>query len=884
MTGFDGEVAADEAGAAYTQAGGHPYAASTTISFKRTRSETQVFPPLDIFLPDDDVKNIGVDLPPGFIGNPQATPTRCTEDELLKDIVACPPSSQVGVASIVGPFSVFAGPAVVGVYNMVPADDVPAAFAFNVLGVPVHLTAEVRSGGDYGLTVKVNNVSQGVAVLDTRLTFWGVPADPRHDAQRCAALDSSGAIPVCEGGPTSAGVEPRAFLTNPTRCTPPGVGLETRLSVDSWTGATDASSFMSHLPAPNQTTQQGPENCDRVPFDATLTARPVHGRAAEPAGYSFVLRIPQSDNPNAIGQAHLKRAVVTLPTGVSVSPSAADGLGACAAERIRLGTADEPNCPDASKVGSVEIDTPLLEEPMTGAVYLARPRSNPFNTLLALYLVARGPGVVVKLPGRVDANPATGQLIATFDNNPQLPFETLRIDFKSGPRAALTNPRACGEYTTVAELTAWTEKVSTSRSTFAITRDGNGAPCPPVGFAPAFTAGSTSDDAGGRTRFTLSFSRADYEQTFRTVDVSMPRGLLATIRDVPMCPEALAASGGCSETSRIGAVTTGSGSGGQPLFLPGRVYLGGPYNGAPLSLSIVVPAVAGPFDLGTVVVRAAVFVNRATAELSVVADPLPTILEGIPLLIRSVTVELNKPDFMVNPTSCEAKAIGARLGSMEGATSAPRAPFKVSGCGDLRFRPRMTLRVGARGRVRAGITTPLVVTLTQARGEANNRSVEVTLPKALNSRLRVVTDACTLEQFRTGRCTKAVGSGVAETPLLKEPLKGKAYFVRNPARRLPDLMVALRGQVDIDLVGKVTIPRDLTLRTTFDTVPDAPISKFTLSFVAGRRGPVGIVRGLCQRRTRRTLAARVAFKAHSGHVVRGTRRLQVAGCGRARKR
>ena len=891
LLAFDGEVV-DAAGDPASQAGSHPAAATTWIDFG------DVIPdPVTMFpIPDDQMRHVAVDLPPGFLGNPQAVPA-CTRQQLLTGANnggQCPLDTQVGLARLTAP----TGPVWAPVFRIEEPGDAPAAFAFNFQGTPVVLTARVRTESDYGITLESRNINQAAPISAVAVQLWGTPADPLHDPYRWgyqggvlrACLDA-GAIspdPVSQGSDCAVDRPPRAFIVNPTSCTPPGVGLPVGLRAESWRGTRVTSTFFTHVPPkyplpPDQWGPQlGPTGCDEVPFDATMRIRPTSGVAGAPTGLEVELRIPQDglDDPAALASAHLRRARVTLPEGMAVSPSAANGLAACRPAEIALRSDRAPTCPQASQIGTVEIETPLLERPLVGGIYLAAPHDNPFGSLIAIYLVAQGQGVTVKLAGRVDPDPATGRLVTTFDDNPQLPFEALRLRFKAGDRAPLSNPAACGVHVAEAELTSWSGATVVADSTFAISRDGSGAPCPPRGFAPRFRAGMANPVAGASSAFTLTFARDDADQELHDIAVAMPEGLTGVIASATLCADAAAAVGACGDESRIGTAVASAGPGAMPYTLPGRVHITGPYRGAPFGLSIVVPAIAGPFDLGEVVVRAAISVDRTDASLRIAADPLPRILQGIPLQLRAVTVRVDRPGFMLNPTSCARKQILGRIGSVAGAVADVASRFQVGDCGVLPYAPRLGLRVGRRGRTRRGLTTPLSATLRMAPGQAANRGVRVTLPKALNSRLAVVNRACSLEEFRAQRCGRArIGSAVAVTPLLRDPLRGSAYFVRNPARRLPDIMVALRGQVEFELVGRVTIPRDLTLRTNFDLVPDVPITMFRLDLVAGRNGPVGAVQDLCAARTRRALVARVALRAQSGRLIERDQRIRVAGCG-----
>jgi uncharacterized repeat protein (TIGR01451 family) len=889
---FDGQVTADAAGAPYTQAGGHPFAASTDIDFNTMTNANPLIGPL---WPVEPAKDAHVDLPPGFIGNPTAA-AKCAAADLAnaQGVVAeplCSPASQVGTALV--RLNGFGGPSVFGplpVFNVVPPPNVPARFGFNVAGTVVTLNGALRSDSDYGLSVHVDDIPEGLAISGTSLTFWGVPADVSHDAERACP----GQQAPWQGGSSCSTDAPRvSFLRNPTSCTPAGVGLPTTLSIDSWVHPGDfkQATFFTHLPPaypfppPDQGPQQGPTGCDNVPFDPSLSATPgTPAKANSPSGFTFDLKLPQNGDPASIGEADLKRAVVQLPVGVRVSPSSADGLGACTPDEIGLHSLADPSCPGSSKLGSIVIDTPLLDQPLTGSVYLAAPHDNPFGSLLAIYLVAKGPGLIVKLPGKVDADPQTGQLTATFDNNPQLPFMSLHLAFDGGPRAALVTPKQCGTYTTHAELTSWSGKTVSSDSSFSVSGDGNGGACAPATFSPGFTAGTQNPVAGADSPFLLQLTRGDQDQELSGLTVYTPSGLLGRIANAVLCPAGAANAGTCQDVSKIGDVTVGAGAGSNPFYITnGRAYITGPYKGAPYGLSIVVPAVAGPFDLGDVVVRAAIFVDRATAALRVVSDPLPTILQGIPLDVRDVRVAIDKPHFIVNPTSCAVKHVFGTIASTQGAIAHASSRFQVGDCASLSLAPRLSLTVGARRHTRAGVSTPVTATLTQTRGQANLRSVSVALPGTLDALLPVVNRACDRSAFDAGRCTNAtkVGSAVAVTPLLRDPLRGSAYFVKTSPGHLPNLMVALRGQIAIDLKGVVSIPGGRRLATTFNTIPDAPITKFTLRIVSGRNGPVGIATNLCSAKGRST-PARLGFRGQNGKLVQLSQRVRVIGCSKAR--
>jgi hypothetical protein len=863
------------AGVELTQAGAHPDAI-VAYRFPIVRHPTYGQP-----VADGEVRNITVDLPVGFAGNPTATAT-CSSFQLLANPTRCPDDAQIGIVKLyyaqgVSPRSTQAYP----VFNMEPGPGQVARFAFNPqVGSPVNIVASVRPDAGYSIRTTLTNISQAAPIEGTELRLWGVPADPIHDQYRGHAfvcrrdIDTDPAS--CSGGGASVGTPPVAFLTNPTFCGPAPV---TNTSVTTWDGVTDEASY---------TQSTGPTGCDKLTFEPSISVRPDSTQADAPTGLAVDIDIPQNANPNGIATPTLKDAAVTLPEGVSIAPPEANGLEACTNAQVGIGTNNAITCPQASKIGDVEIVTPLLRETLSGPIYLAQPLP---GRMFRLFLVAGNDerGLSIRLEGDLTLDQSTGQITATFKDNPALPFSSLRLRFKGGPRAPLSTPQTCGTKTTVGQLTPWADPNAAPAqisSSFEVSFDGKGAPCPARGFAPGFRAGLTNPQAGSDSSFSLMFTRNDYEQELRSIGVDMPAGLLARIKDVPLCDLARAANGTCGEESRIGSANAASGAGTQPFQLPGRVYLTDGYKGGQFGLSIVVPAVAGPFDLGTVVVQASIHVDKVTTALRIDSDPMPTILQGVPLRMRMVNVNIDRPKFMVAPTNCAPSAVNGRIGSLQGAVAAVASRFQVANCARLPFKPKMTLAIGGRGRTKAGVTTPLKVTLEMPAGNANNRSVQVTLPRTINARLPVINKACTLEQFQAGKCGETspqVATAEAYTPLLKDPLRGPAYFVRNPARRIPDLMVALKGQVDVDLTGKVTIPRDLTLRTLFDTVPDVPITKFSLSFVAGRNGTVGNISNMCTAAARK-VPAKLVLKGQNGRVVRKNQRLAVAGCGRPTKK
>jgi uncharacterized repeat protein (TIGR01451 family) len=883
------------AGAPFTQAGGHPYAVTTSIDFNTV---SRPVPLKGTPWPVEPVKDVVVDLPPGSFGNPTVL-GQCTLPELangdggISARPLCVPSSQIGTTLVRTNFrnaGTTAGP--VPVYNMVPPPDAPARFGFNVLGTIVTIDAQLRSGNDYGLTANVRDISGGLAITGTSLTLWGVPADPVHTPERACPGETAPTNASTPGPSCAAGVPTKAFWRNPTSCTGP---VKTSLRMDSWfhPGEFKEVSFLSHdLPgypyAPQDWGQpRGMTDCDKVPFNPTVAITPGVRAAGQPSGLSVDLTLPQPDDPVSIGTSDLRTAVVRLP--FHLSASSAQGLQGCSPAQIGLHSEDDASCPNASKLGSVTITTPALPDPLQGSLYLAGPHDNPFDTLVALYLVARGSGVIIKQAMRVDLDPLTGAMTTTLDNAPQAPFSSVHLELKEGARAPLAMPLRCGTYTAHTELTGWNGRPPVPLDNgIEVSQDGNGAACQNGKFSPGFRAGTESPSAGSTSPFHTRVTRSDDDQEIGKLKLDMPSGLAGYISRVSLCGDAQASAGTCPESSQIGSVTVGAGAGPNPLYVKGgRLYLTGPYKGAPYGISVVVPAVAGPFDLGNVVVRGSIFVDKHTARLTVVSDSFPTLLQGVTLLVRDVRVAIDRPGFFFNATSCAEKTISGQIDSAEGTSVQVSRRYQAAECRSLGFRPHMTMRVGGRGHTRRGQTSPFTTVLRMPqRHQANLRYVRVSLPTTLNARLNTINDACTRDEFEAdlAKCAHArAGAAAAVTPLLPDPLRGNVYFVKN-GHPIPDLFVALRGAVSFDLIGRISIPGGKHLATTFDAAPDVPIRSFTLHLLGGKStASIGAAANLCSARSRRAKAS-VDYIGQNGKVLQVRQALKVGGCARHRAR
>ena len=810
-----------------TQAGSHPYDMTTSMTFTQQSSGAV----------SENVKDVSVGLPPGLIGNPNATP-KCPVTQL--DSSSCPAATQVGELTITINLGGGNSPISEPLYNLVPPAGMAAQFGANILVVNTYLDVSVRTGSDYGLATTSSNISTLLPLTGISVTLWGVPAEQNGS-----------------GAPLTP------LLTLPTSCTGP---LTSTLSADSWQSPGD---FTTASSASGAVT-----GCGKLSFDPSITAQPDTTVADSPAGVDVDVHVPQApDDPNALATPDVKSATVTLPQGFSLSPSRADGLQACSQAQFGLNNSSEPSCPDASKIGTAEIDSAISADPLTGGIFLAKQHDNPFGSTFAIYVATQADGTLIKLAGDVQANPVTGQLTTTFSNDPQLPFTDFKLDFFGGPRAAFASPESCGSFTTTSDLQPWSSPGSgpdaTPSNSFALNSG-----CVD-GFAPSFTAGTINPQAGAFSPFVLSFARSDSDQDLSGLTATLPPGVSAKLAGVPLCSEAdiaharsnsgaaELASPSCPAGSQVGTAETGAGPGSDPFFLSGKVYLTGPYKGGPYGLAVIVPAVAGPLDLGTVVVRQALNIDPTDAHVTVTSDPFPTILDGVPLRLRSVDVDLNRANFTVNPTSCNPMQVKGALTSAVGATANRSSRFQVGGCASLGFSPKLKISLTGKGKTRSGDHPTLTANLSQPSRQANIRSARVTLPLSLaldpNNSERVCSFA-TAQAVHGGAVGCAsntiVGTASATTPLLSEPLSGSVYLVQGirtnaqgqQIRTLPTLLIPLRGQFAIDLRATTSVSHG-RLVTTFPNVPDVPVSSFTLKLAGGSKGLLVITgrnRSICR--------------------------------------
>jgi uncharacterized repeat protein (TIGR01451 family) len=879
-----------EEGTAATQAGSHPYSTRVDLNFPTVA-------PGGFYTSAGHLHQATVDLPPGLLADPSATPTRCTEAELVGEEPGCPPSSQIGTVSI-ATYIFNVQPESSPLYNMVPPPGTPASFAFNALGVGIfpHILASIRSDSDYGASgISTDVLARGLnPVLGIELELWGDPSSPVHDFIRgqCNFETASSKCPV----------EPQktAFLTMPTECN--GSPSLTFGHADSWEGLGDFSEA-TYESADLEGNPVSVSGCNALEFGPTLKLEPSTDLTDSPSGLDVDLHQPQDTELGHDATATLKGATVTLPAGMAVNPSQADGLEACTEEEIGLlpevqgihFSKQPPSCPAASRLGTLEVTTPLLAEygeegkrrsvdpgsgeaiprPLHGSIYLAQPIHNPLGSLVAIYLSVEDPrsGTYAKLPGEVKTDPTTGRLTTVFSENPQLPIEDVRLHLFPGARASLITPPTCGTNTTTSDLTPWSTPEGADAhpsDSFQTTATPLGGACPTTEGAlpnsPGFSAGTISPQAGAYSPFVLKISREDGSQRLTGIDTTLAPGLLGRLAGIGECADAQIARAtsrsnpeegilerndpSCPASSQVGTVTVGAGAGPTPIYTSGHAYLAGPYKGAPLSLAVIVPAIAGPFDLGTVVTRVALHIEPETTQIHAVSDPLPTILDGIPLDLRSVALTMDRPRFTLNPTNCDPLQITGTATSSLGKGAALSQRFQVGGCSALPFKPKLSLRL--KGKVARTGHPRLIATLKAKEGEADIARAQVKLPPAAFIDQGHIRTVCTRVQWAADACPagSVYGHAEATSPLLGYPISGPVYL-RSSNHKLPDLVAKLQGPasqpIEIDLDGKTDSVKG-ALRNTFEAVPDAPVSTFRLELFGGRRGLVEMSGGFCKAR------------------------------------
>lgn len=881
------------------QAGSHPVALTTTIALNMIED-----PKLGV-VPDGAAKDITIELPPGFVADTTAVP-RCPAATFIEATTPgtpqCPDASVVGftLVEVNSPGETYSLP----LYNLAPPPGRLLKLGFIVLGTPVTIEVGLNPKPPFNGFVSVSNISQVVSFYSSETTVWGVPASHAHDSERGICLIEGGLCPV--------ETPERPFLTMAGSCEG---SLAANFKADSWQNPGVFDEPPPVLIHGENEAAAPLTGCSSLLFKPSIAAQLTNQSASSPSGLDYSLDVNDEGltSPTGRAQSEVRKAVVTLPEGFTTNPSVAAGLEGCSEAdlaRETITSAPGAGCPNASKIGSLEVESPLVEEALDGSIYVAKPFDNPFGSLLALYMVIRNSdlGILVTQPLKVETDPLTGRITTVAENLPQLPFSHFTLHFRQGARSPLATPPGCGSYDATSVLTPWSGNAPfETTSTFEVVTGPEGGACASEApFGPGLTAGTLSNSAGRFSPFNLRLARTDAEREIANFSIKMPPGLVAKLAGIPFCSDAAieaarartGPAGGqeeldgpsCPQASEIGHTLVGAGVGPSLTYAPGKVYLAGPYHGSPLSLVAITAAKVGPFDLGTVVVREALRIDPVTAEVSTDAassDPLPRIVKGIPVHLRDIRVYVDRPEFTLNPTSCSRTSIGSTLlgegpGLPAGGSSSVTVstPFQAADCASLGFKPKLSL--GLTGGTRRGSHPALRAVLQPRAGDANPSKISVRLPHSEFLEQGHIRTICTRVQFAAGagngaQCPAGAvyGRARAWSPLLSDPLEGPV-FLRSSDHPLPDLVLALHGLIDFDAVGRITSVKG-GIANTFDFVPDVPITKVVVNFQGGKKGLLVNSTNICLGQHRAT----ANFSAQNGRAYTAKSPLK-AKCGKGR--
>jgi hypothetical protein len=803
-------------------------------------------------------QNVIFNAPTGVFGNPRAI-TQCLPADFA--LQQCPPDSQIGLitlrANYLGNPEYLLGTA--PVFTVLPGAGEAARFAFIVpiLDIPIAIPVAVRTTSDYGLRFTVQDITQLTPLAGAQMTFWGFPASPSHETERFpkGAPGEPTGCPEEEGTacnaktPTRSSVADQPLIDNPTLCT--GEELTSSLEVETYADPTHRSKASSTYPPI--------EGCEKEVFKPVLQASPTTDETDSASGLDLDLASPQYLTHTA-APSEIKAAIVTLPEGFTINPDAADGQSECKESEADFKSEGPANCPNNSKIGTFSIGTPALPERLQGSVYIGEPKP---GDQYRLFLAASGFGINAKLVGSVKPDPKNGQLVAEFPNLPQAPFEDFQLHLFSGERGLMATPTTCTIYTVRAEFFPWNTSLAeqTTSQIFSLESGPHGAECPGQvhPFHPSLAAGTSNATAGAHSSFSLKLNREDGDQNLGKLNFTMPPGLTANLHGITYCPEASIAAAAntlgrteqalpsCPANSQIGTSNVAAGPGSHPFHAFGKMYMAGPFKGAPLSLVAITPALAGPYDYGTVVVRVAIHVDPLDAHVFADSDVVPSIIGGIPLRLRSIQVNIDKPNFMINPTNCsEFHTLSEGIGD-QGTAVAFSSPFVAVNCATLPFKPKMTItQLGGHKSTPRSQDPSLRFDLNTRSGDANIKSVAVTLPKAFAVDQRHLGNICSRTQLAAEHCAgrQPIGTVETETPLLEAPLKGPAYAVSGFGK-LPHLAFILAGQVTLIPEAESSSVKGGHLKTVVPTVPDAPIGHFRLTLFGGKQGYITNTRELC---------------------------------------
>jgi hypothetical protein len=884
-----------EDGTAETQAGGHPHVFSVNLNLSsQAHGEA-------LAGADGGVRDITTYLPHGMIINPTATPRRCGEVEM--EAYSCPANTQIGMANVLSAVAfaiLFPEP----VYNLEPAPGKASNFGFVAIVYPVHIEGGVRPGSytEMAETRGIPNLQRKPA-MGTQLLLWGDPSAPSFDYARVSSFGD------CSQSPCPVPEQDTEALAMPTSCaeTPEG-----EAEAFSWEHPNGPPAKAADVMRDANGNEVGITGCAGVEFKPTLKARPTTNVADSPSGLEADLEVPQTSSLSQRATSTLRKAEVTLPEGLVINPASANGLVGCSSAQVGIDNAtgvpngNAPACPASSRIGSVEVDSPLVDHPLPGSVYAATPGDNPFGSLLAIYAVIEDPraGLLIKLPGHVVPDPNTGRLVTTFDNNPQLPFSHFKLNFFGGAHGVLRTPSSCGNYSTTSSITPWSAPDSgppvSWKDEYAISSPPAGGSCgASLPNNPSLDAGVVTPVASKYTPFVLHLRRSDGTQPISSFKTTLPPGLTGRLAGTAECSDAALATAAsktgtaeqagpsCPASSHLGSVVAGAGAGPSPYYAHGDAYLAGPYKGAPLSLAVITPALAGPYDLGTIVVRAALRVNGASGQITAESDPIPSILQGIPLDVRSIDVQLDRPNFSLTGTSCDPSAFEGSALSTLGQVAPLSARYQLGECQGLAFKPKLGIRLF--GSTTRGGHPALKGTLSMPLGGANIAEASVALPHSEFLDQSHIGTVCTRVQFAEGdgngsNCPAAsiYGTATATSPLVDYTLQGSVYL-RSSTNKLPDLVVALHGPpsqpIAVDAVARIDSVNG-GIRTSFEGVPDLPVSSFVLSMQGGKKGLLQNSTNICKA----TNKATALLAAQNGKGVELRPELKNSKCGKAKKK
>lgn len=900
-----------------TRAGSHPDSFDTSfrVNMRKVPGEIEGVP-AELEFGDGAIRDLEIEAPVGLVANPTAIPPCATVDFLTRPSAFEPPecadSTALGTVTVT---LCEAGQCTDGseepapLYNLEPPPGAVAKIGFWAAEAAVSVLVGVTKEPPYRGIASFSNAVQVLEVKGSSVNLWGKPADSSHDEDRgkCTRQPAGVKCP--------AGIEVRPFFTLPRSCSGP---YETVFRARPWwTGDSlnptwGGADFQQTVSIP-----PGGTGCGGLGFAPEVSVQPTTDAASSPSGLEVGLRVEDEGltSSEVRAKSDIKKVVLALPEGITANPSLAEGLATCSEQGLARETLQSnpgDGCPQASKIGTVEAETPILEgKVLRGDLFIAEQFANPFNSLLAFYMVIKNPelGVIVKQAGKIEPDPTTGQLVSTIDDIPQFPLGSVRVRLREGGRSPLISPERCGTFTTVAKLTPWARpnEVVEVPSSFQITGGVGGAPCPPGGappFEPGLEAGSLNNAAGAFSPFHMRLTRRDGDQNLTRFDATLPKGMVGKLAGVTQCSEAdIAAARGrtgraelavpsCPSSSRLGTVYGGAGVGSQLTYVAGSIYLAGSIRGAPLSVVAIVPAVAGPFDVGTVVVRQALQFDAKTAEVTVdsaASDSLPSVLAGIPLKVRDVRVEVDRPQFTLNPTSCAPKSMQARIW---GSGALPRdnsddAPvsrtqrFQAASCASLGFKPKLGLTL--KGGTKRGAFPALRTVLTPRPGDANIEGLVLRLPRSAFLEQGHFRTICTRVQFAAGggngeQCPAGsiYGKVRAWTPILDEPAEGSLYL-RSSSHDLPDIVLALQGPPSAPAKVEVTARVDSHkggIRVTVDEVPDLPVSRVLVTMQGGRKGLIVNSRNLCAKPSK----ANALFSGQNGKQVTLKPKVRAASC------